>query len=284
MKAALLILLLALAGPAAAAPFTWQLQGPRATHHLVGSVHLLPEQAQPLSQTFGRALAASAVLVLESDIAGLAEPEMQAQMLGAAQNPEGLQAEAGAALYADTRRRLLALGLPPALCDSLRAWFCAMTLEVMGYTRAGFKPELGIDQQLFEAARAAGKPVQWFEPLPEHLGLFTGMTPGMSRELLASTLDELEQGRSSPEKLLELWRGNDLAAVARLVARMKADHPQVHDRLLSARNRRWLPQLETLLRGDRPVLVAVGAAHYAGPEGLLALLRARGFKPQPLPE
>ena len=52
--------------------------------------------------------------------------------------------------------------------------------------------------------------------------------------------------------------------------------------LLEDRNARWIGQLETLFQ-DGPCLVAVGAVHLVGPEGLLAALRRDGYKVEAMP-
>jgi hypothetical protein len=39
-----------------------------------------------------------------------------------------------------------------------------------------------------------------------------------------------------------------------------------------------MPQLEACLKRSTPCFVIVGAAHIVGPQGLLALLRQRGYQ------
>jgi uncharacterized protein YbaP (TraB family) len=47
--------------------------------------------------------------------------------------------------------------------------------------------------------------------------------------------------------------------------------------MLVDRNRDWLPKLEALFARRGRAFVVVGAAHLIGPDGLLAMLRARGY-------
>jgi len=47
--------------------------------------------------------------------------------------------------------------------------------------------------------------------------------------------------------------------------------------LLSARNERWIPFLEQLAH-EGGAFVAVGAAHLVGKDGVVALLRAHGYR------
>ena len=49
------------------------------------------------------------------------------------------------------------------------------------------------------------------------------------------------------------------------------------------RNRQWLPKIEALLKEDRDYLVVVGALHFVGRDGLLALLKQDGHKAVAVP-
>ena len=52
----------------------------------------------------------------------------------------------------------------------------------------------------------------------------------------------------------------------------------MYQRLLVERNRNWLPQIEALFARPRPAFVVVGAAHLVGPDGLIAMLKAKGAR------
>ncbi len=57
----------------------------------------------------------------------------------------------------------------------------------------------------------------------------------------------------------------------------KAEIDHIDDVMLYKRNARWIPGLEKILeQGD--AFIAVGAGHFPGPRGVIALLAARGFK------
>ncbi len=53
--------------------------------------------------------------------------------------------------------------------------------------------------------------------------------------------------------------------------------PELKKLLLTDRNRRWIRVIESELAGTEDVLFVVGAGHFAGDEGLLALLRKDGY-------
>jgi uncharacterized protein YbaP (TraB family) len=47
--------------------------------------------------------------------------------------------------------------------------------------------------------------------------------------------------------------------------------------LVTDRNKSWMPKIEQLLGGKDDVLVVVGAAHLVGKEGVLEMLKAKGY-------
>jgi uncharacterized protein YbaP (TraB family) len=281
----LAVLLLCTAHHAAAdadAPFLWQVQGPKATHYLLGSVHLLPQGGDELPAGIEDAYDASEGLVFETDIAAIEQPQVQIAMLAAARSQRGLKAEVGDKMYAQLARRAAGMGMPVSACDPFRPWFCAMTLEVFSYRKAGFSGDNGIDKQLYGWARQDGKEIRWLEQPAAHISLFTSMSDALSREFLASAVEEHPgDPPDDPEELLRAWQNNDSRAIEVLDLQLKARYPGVYERLLAGRNRNWLPQLKRLLDGGESQMVVVGAAHLMGPDGLIAQLRARGYKVLP---
>jgi len=269
--------------PAHAAPFLFEVQGPKARHFLLGSVHLLPATAYPLPAALEAAYGATRALALETDLAELAEPELQNRMLGAAREdrPGGLKARVGKSLYAKLQKRATALGMPTPVCDELRAWFCALALELYPLQQAEFSVENGIDQYFFARARDDGRPIAGLETAEFQVNLFAGMPEALSRQLLAATLDETTYTSQSPQELYRIWRSGDVATLDKLMKDLRQRYPELNQLLLAGRNRAWLPQLVERFKGDTPLLVVVGAAHLVGPEGLVALLKAQGLDAKP---
>ena len=264
------------------APFLWQVQGPKTTHYLLGSVHLLPDGSDELPAGIQDAYDASNGVVFETDIGAIEQPQVQIAMLAAARSQQGLKAEIGEKMYAQLSRHAAHIGMPVSACDPFRPWFCAMTLEVFSYRKAGFSGDNGIDKQIYGWAHEDGKDVRWLEAPAAHIGLFTGMSDALAREFLASALDDSAgDSGDDPAELLRAWKNNDVGAIESLDKQLKAGYPGVYQHLLAERNRAWMPLLKRLLDGGDAQLVVVGAAHLVGPDGLINALRARGYKVLP---
>ena len=265
----------------ATSPFLWQVTGAKTTHFLLGSVHLLPKAADRLPIGIRQAYESADVLVFESDIEALSNRSNSATMLDSAKAPQGLGSEIDADTLARVRARIVELKMPPSLCESYHPWFCALSLELFAYQRAGFRGEFGLDRQLHDAARRAKRPIAWFEEPKAHMNLFTAMPVALSRQFLAAALSERNPGRDEPVEMYRAWRNNDTRRMAEAVAELKHDYPDVHAHLLVSRNRAWLPELQRRLALPQRQLFVVGAAHLIGPDGLIASLEANGYKVRP---
>lgn len=270
------------AAEVADAPFLWRVEGPQATHYLMGSVHLLPDSAYPLPAALEQAYAQTAGLVLETDLAALEAPDVQARMLRAGVSQAGLQHEIGDALYARVRRHAQASELAPSVCDRFRAWFCALTLGLIEFQRAGMLAGSGLDQHFYARAQGDHRPLQWLETPQAQLDLFAGMSPAMGQRFLESSLEDLGRADLKPESLIRIWRTNDVDALSALIDDSARQFPETHVRLLAGRNRAWMATLLPLLNGRQAQLVVVGAAHLVGRDSLLRQLRERGLDPQPV--
>jgi uncharacterized protein len=77
--------------------------------------------------------------------------------------------------------------------------------------------------------------------------------------------------------LADAWKAGDAPAVERIVLQDVENDPAMYQRLLVDRNRNWLPAIDALLSGPAHAFVVVGAAHLIGPDGLLQMLKAKGY-------
>jgi hypothetical protein len=158
-----------------------------------------------------------------------------------------------------------------------KPWMLAVALQGMELQKAGFDPELGLDKHFYDAAIEAGKSVQGLETADYQISVFDGMTMEQQDRMLAQTLRELATELASVGKLADAWKAGDAATVERIVqAELKAE-PLIYQRLLVDRNKNWLPKIEALFGRSGRALVVVGAAHLVGPDGVVAMLRAKGY-------
>ena len=100
--------------------------------------------------------------------------------------------------------------------------------------------------------------------------------------MLAESLKDLDREQASVITLTNAWKAGDTATVERIVLDDVKGDPIMYERLLVNRNRNWLPTLDALLNRKGRAFVVVGAAHLVGPDGLLAMFKAKGYKVEQL--
>ena len=285
--AALLFVVLAAAvapaGHLAAAPaarnFIWKATGKEGAIYLVGSVHLLTKDFYPLSAAIETAYKDSDLLVEEVDLGEMQEPGSQFQMLSRGMLPstQSLDKLVSPATFAAVSKRFTDIGMPIEPVKRFKPWLAALTLMAMEWQKAGFDANLGLDKHFYDRAKTDGKTVQGLETIDYQLARFDDMSPQLQDRLLAETLKDIDTEQANLTRLVDAWRAGDAPAVERIVLKDLTQEAQLYQRLLVERNKNWLPKLEALFSRPRRAFVVVGAAHLVGPDGLISMLKAKGY-------
>jgi hypothetical protein len=259
---------------AAAEPATWTIRDADSTILLFGSVHLLPDGLNWRPAALDAALAEADDLWFETQTEG-GEGRMATRALGLLPVGESLSVK----LSADGRARLervsSGVGLSPAAVDGLRPWLADVTLSVAMLIRDGARAEAGVEAVLADAAPGAGR--RYFETPWEQI---TFLAEAPEADQLAALEDTLRQLDEEPElftRLVRAWLAGDQAAIDSLgVGPLRSLSPVLYERLIAGRNRRWTERILERLAGSGTTVIVVGAGHLTGPDGVPALLRARG--------
>jgi uncharacterized protein YbaP (TraB family) len=183
----------------------------------------------------------------------------------------------------DRRERLAALiaasGVPADALDRMYSWAAGMLLAGLQIGGGAEPLELsGAEVELKAEFRAAGRPILAVESTEQQIGIFRSLSPPAQRAFLDWTVDmasaPADPAASTGPAGNADWLRGDVEAIARETERFS---PELHEVLLTRRNRAWTDWLADRL--DRPgtVLFAVGAAHLAGRDSVQSLLAARGL-------
>ena len=166
--------------------------------------------------------------------------------------------------------------------DGLDAWARALNLNLGTMMAMGFNGENGPDRLLSLQADKEGKPRLALETLDDEFSVFE-RTP-IDEQVLGITrfVDDPKQVVTQTMKMHDQWMAGDLDGLGRdALVRMRSETPATYRLLVVDRNNAWLPQLKARLdahhAGDN-TLAVVGALHLAGEDGLLAKLRAEGYR------
>ena len=261
--------------------FIWRATSPsKGVVYLVGSVHLLTADYYPLDPAFDEAFKSSDVLVEELDMKEMLAANSQMEMLTRGMLPAGqtLDKVLSPATMSAVVKKFGDLGMPLEPMKQFKPWLLSLILQGFEWQKAGFDSDLGLDKHFYDLAIQGGKPVQGLETLAFQLSQFDQMSMDLQDHLLSETLQELETTKASVTKMADAWKAGDVPTIEQLVLKDLKAEPQMYDRLLIQRNRTWLPKIEALFSRPNPAFVVVGAAHLVGSDGLLQMLKAKGYK------
>lgn len=277
-----LALLLAGCGakPAAndADPALWMVKDADTTIYLFGTVHMLKPGLSWFDEGVKQAFDKSDSLVLE--LVMPADREMQALVseLGMASAgpalPDQLPPEAAAKL----RAALPGFGLAPEALDRAEPWLAATMLSSLPLRQLGYDQSEGAEKVLGAAAARAGKPVTGLESAREQLGYFDALPVEAQRALLVDTIDDLPNAGATVDRMVAAWSKGDADGLAALMNEDLDRSPELAERLLAARNRKWAGWIAERMAQPGTVFVAVGAGHLAGGRSVQAELAKRGMK------
>ena len=247
--------------------------------YLAGSVHMLSQTYYPLDAAFDSSFKASDLLVEEVDLGEMLAPESQLQILtrGMLPGDQTLEKVLSPSTYALVSKTVSGLGAPMEALQRFKPWMLGIALEGLVLQQGGFDPNLGLDKHFYDLAQADGKSVQGLETVEYQLSRFDDMTMAQQDRFLADSLKELDTEKASVTKLADAWKVGNAAMVEQIVLKDLKSDPAMYQRLLVERNRNWLPKLEALFVRPGHAFVVVGAAHLVGPDGLLEMLKAKGY-------
>src|SRR6185312_17284313 len=267
----------------AASP-VWAIHGDHNTVYLAGSVHLLKANDARLPSAFDQAYAGSRALVMELDLGKVDPMQAAGWMMEHGTLPEGsnLRQAIGEERYRRVSAAATRLGMPMEMANQFAPWVLGLQLMELQYTQLGFDSQSGVEQQLEHRAQTDGKPTSGLETLQEQLGVFETLTSEQQARFLDLVVTEMRDVGSDTQSVITAWRTGDAAKLAALLGDEYKSFPALYRTLVSDRNKRWVPQIERLLKERDNYFVIVGALHLVGDGGLLELMRRDGFKAEQL--
>jgi len=247
-----------------------------ATVYLLGSVHLLTPEAGKLPPVVDSAFDHAKTIAFETSIDSvqMRAPEMLTlARLAPGSSLRGVLSPA-AATKTDSLLHLYGLSLDQV--GMFKPWFVSILMTQLAVQKAGYQADYGVDMQLNARAKAANKPVIGLESVDFQLHLLDSFSPAAQERMLL-------EGKGPNESVAQLnalkdaWVAGNAAALDSMLNRSTDTSPEMLKSMVVKRNQSWIPKIEEMLKGSSDALVVVGAAHLVGENGLVQLLRAKGY-------
>jgi uncharacterized protein len=268
--------------------FLWRFERHGTVLYLAGSIHILKPTLYPLPAPFDGAFAQADVLVLEVDLSELSEPDIQRHTLARGLLPEDQTLEE--VLPPDLRSALAsalpAYGLTLNAVSRAKPALLMNQLVVARLMTLGYLPEAGLESHYL--ARRGERPVLALESLDAQLALLLDQPMATQIALLEDAVSSSGDVEPLLAGLLGAWLAGDDERFMELFLAQPGHGPELeafHHAVLTERNHTMADGIARLLQSDaasggpqRTFFVLVGAAHLVGPEGIVALMQARGLE------
>lgn len=271
------VLLWLLANPATAS-LLWQLEKNGTRHYLLGTIHIADADIIALPPHVEKIVQSSRQLIVEAIADDQSRQSIADRSLLASNT---LKNVLGPELFDEVSGVVKRRGIPPASVVRLKPWAVGLMLNV---PTPSLEPVLDVHLQY--RFQDSGRAVYALETIDEQLEIFDRLSMQEQIEFLKSSLAQLEDFDANFAYMKTLYLAGDLDAIHRFSEQQsgKGDSEimkQLMVRILDERNHRMFARLQPYL-AQSGTLIAVGALHLPGSQGLLSMFRQAGFTVTPL--
>jgi uncharacterized protein YbaP (TraB family) len=275
-----LVLFLSTLAPALPAQsLLWKIEGKDlpAASWIFGTIHAICKDEVSIPPAVTEAVDSSAQIALELD---LDDPALIVEMGHISYMPgdSTLNDVFSAEDYARLNTWLTdSVGMSLDMMNSMRPLFLFGLLigKVIGCTPTSYE-EIFMGMALQQEKELVG-----LETPTEQLDAFSSIPMARQADMVLEMVDHMDSTRLEFRRLADLYRAQDLEGLRSFVLNSTVEYGRYNEALLAQRNTTWIPRLLRFAR-NKSTFFAVGAGHLPGEDGVIALLRAEGYKVTPV--
>lgn len=252
---------------------------------LFGSIHVGEEDFYPLPDYIGDAFLSAEALAVEVNIKDIdLADSMQAMSLLLYEDGTKIYNHISDELYSSAVSLLSSFGLYFPMYDVYRPVMWMSLIDNLLYEKEGYSADLGIDINLMQAAELLEKEIIEIESVESQYSMLAAFSDGLQEYLLKTSIESYTCDDDSIKRLVNAWKTGDEEELLELLFTEETEILSVelideYNRAMSTdRNLFMTDFIEKALKDGRELFVCVGEAHMLGEDGIVALLRARGYK------
>lgn len=241
--------------------------------YLFGTIHITCDAT--LDQNVLNALDATSQLYLELD---MDNPALQMEMMGSMMMKDGktMSSMVSPEDFALLDKFLLEHTKMPA--KTMDRWkpFMITSLLLPGMLDCQME---SVEMELMKVSKAQNEETLGLETVQDQLAVFDAIPyEEQMNELMKTVKDNMAKDKAELNKMLAMYKAKDLNKLLELMDESENTmYNQHNDVLLANRNKNWIPKIEAIAK-EKPTFFGVGAAHLGGEDGVIMLLRKKGYK------
>jgi uncharacterized protein YbaP (TraB family) len=260
----------------------WKVSGNRMNPvYLFGTMHLLCAEDAVLSKNLMAVLKNTEKIYMEldmDDLAGMMDAMSKMQM----NNGTKLKDLLTTAEYEKVKVFFNKKGglIPFEMMENYKPLLTASTMvEEEMPCKNGLS---GIEMRIMEWNSKNGKKeILGLESVGMQLAIFDSIPYKEQAQMLLQYIDSLPGTLKETGELVAAYKKQNLKEITDLVSKSEPGLEKYADLLLANRNKNWVEQIKKIA-AKKSVIVAVGAGHLVGAEGLIMLFKKQGYTLTPL--
>ncbi len=245
------------------------------TSYLYGTIHIQDKRVfaygEPVQQAFDKANQLAVEVMMDR----VDPSSLMSVMMMQDTTLDMLLSEDEYARLESAYQEITGAGLETA--NSLKPFFLSANMVQSLMPRDMPKP---LDMMFIQDARQQGKEVIGLETLEEQIAIIDDLSYAKQMDMLLESIEDVDEMKQQFKDLVEAYINMNSEKVVELM-----DDPSMPeefmDKLLDERNKLMVKRMIPRLEEDR-TFVAVGAGHLFGNEGIVAMLKEKGYQVEPV--
>ncbi len=172
-----------------------------------------------------------------------------------------------------------AVGIPADAVKTIKPTMLAVMVATSPKS-LGCKPS-AVDTIVMQAAIARKKPVYGIETVESQIAVLNSQPLEKQAKDLLKMADDPAKAIAEIKMMVAVYKEQDAEKIFNVAASQMTGEQEFHAELLDKRNLAWIPKLEASMT-EKPAFIAVGAAHLGGKNGVVNLLKKKGYKLRPI--
>lgn len=169
------------------------------------------------------------------------------------------------------------VGIPMMVADMMKP----ITLMSMLYLKIlPCEEKESYEMKFVEMAKADQKNIEGLESIEDQMNVFNKIPDSTQARMIVEMVKNMGEQRKQFSEMVEAYKKQDLKSLSEKMSE-SPEWKGFEDILLVNRNKNWISRMETAMKSGTQ-LFAVGAGHLPGQEGVIMLLRDKGYKVTPI--
>jgi len=253
----------------------WEISGNglKKKSYLLGTIHIIPAKDYYFPKHYTKAIKSTERLVMEIDMTDLLG---QLEVLKMAQMPDGKELkdffdEATYQEVTDICRDSFNVDIE--MFKTMKPIFIQQqlsTTDIFGNDSKSYEMEL------MKMGFAMDKSFGGLETAKEQMAILDSITLQEQADMLLESVRNIDHDDTEMKRLLGFYKDQNLDSLNSLFNQEEFDLSGHENSLIGNRNRKWIAKMEEYMKAE-PIFFAVGAGHLGGDQGVINLLRKKGY-------